>query len=450
MREINIILLLLFTFKNFSQQRIFSYQPTKNDSLIAFLDKKNEDRISRLSINHKKDIKKILNERNEAFKKGIKDSNYIFNKDVNYYLKSILGKIYVANPSIKYKDFYFFINKLPIPNAACYGNGIFTVNLGLFDFIETDDELAFILCHELAHFILEHNDKSLVAYLDKINSKEFKKEINNLKKIEYGRRKAFSDLFTDMNYHFLRHSRNSEIEADKLGFELFEKTIFNKNAAITALNKLGTIDESVFNEKIDLIRHFNFKNYPFKESWLQKEETLFDIKEVADDYALNKDSLKTHPDIPKRIEIINQILKEKKIAKSNNSLTLDKIKSLISKINIETLLDDNKLDIALYQSLILYDKKKITEEHFYSLLAFIIKKTYTAKVNHTFGKHVEQISPFSKEENLNIIKTFLNNIEIKNIRKIGLNLCIEKEEIMKNDKDFQEIKSFFIDLNKNN
>ena len=94
---------------------------------------------------------RIILERKKSFIEGIQDSTYVFDETINKYLNSILKEIYFGNKELKSKDFYFFLDKSPIPNATCYGNGIFTINLGLFNFVHSDDELAFIICHEFAH-----------------------------------------------------------------------------------------------------------------------------------------------------------------------------------------------------------------------------------------------------------------------------------------------------------
>jgi len=76
------------------------------------------------------------------FLNKISDSSFVFNKRITAYLNTILKEIYISNPKINKQELYFFIEKSQFPNAACYGNGIFTINLGLFKFVNTDVELA--------------------------------------------------------------------------------------------------------------------------------------------------------------------------------------------------------------------------------------------------------------------------------------------------------------------
>ena len=233
--------------------------------------------------------------------KEINDSTYIFNNKISKHLKSILSEISKSNPTIDFNNFYFLLDKSIIPNASCHGNGIFTVNLGLFKIIENDDELAFVISHEIAHYVLEHSDKSILSYVESSNSKEYKIQLEKVNKLEYGKRKAYSELMKNLSYNFLKRSRKAEIQADSLGLVILKKTKYNSKASIAVLKKLDISDKLLFNEDSNLKACFDFENYPFKLEWLNKEENLFDIKEKADDYALDKDSVKKYA-IPRLIE----------------------------------------------------------------------------------------------------------------------------------------------------
>lgn len=51
----------------------------------------------------------------------------------------------------------------PQPNARVYPGGKIFVNTGLMNFVDTDDELAAVLGHEVAHATLHHTIKNLTA-----------------------------------------------------------------------------------------------------------------------------------------------------------------------------------------------------------------------------------------------------------------------------------------------
>ena len=441
-------LFFLFSFYTNAQDIKLNYLPKNKDSLITYINTISKNKVTKFGAKYKKEIEEIILDRKNNFIKNIEDSTFIFDENINNYVNSILKEIYYSNAIKNSKDFYFFIEKSNIPNAACYGNGIFTIKLGLFNFVNSDDELAYIISHELSHYILEHNDKSLLKYVETFNSKVTKQKIKKIENQEYGKRKAYAEFVNELNFNFLNRSQSAELQADSLGLALFSRTKFNKFSSISALKNLELSDDIVFNENSKLKEHFNFEAYPFKEGWLQKEETLFDIKDSSNDFSLASDSIKTHPDIPLRVDVLNKLLKEKNTSIQASKDKLLKIKELVALLSVKSALDDNQLDFALYQTLVLYNKNQLNKTNYCIIVGKIFQKIYQLKNNHNFGKYVNSVSPFSDEKYLNEVRQFLINIEIKNIRKIGLNFCLAHADNI-NNPEFKTITEFFKNLNLN-
>jgi hypothetical protein len=74
------------------------------------------------------------------------------------YMYGLLSKIH---PSIlsdgRPGNLYIKILKNPEPNAVCLPNGTILITTGLLSSIDSEDELVAILCHEVAHFVLDHS-----------------------------------------------------------------------------------------------------------------------------------------------------------------------------------------------------------------------------------------------------------------------------------------------------
>lgn len=431
----------------FSQSSEIRYQPVRKDSVLAYINSVSNKKIAKFQNKYKKDIKEMVLERKKYFVKSIEDSSYIFETKISNYLKGILNEIYVSNPSLNTQDYYFFVDRSPWPNAGSFGNGIFSVNLGLLNFVNTDDELAFMICHEIAHQELEHSDKAMLKYLETLRSKAVKKQINQVSRQQYGRRRAYYDLIESLETNFMKRSRSAELQADSLGLALFKKTKFNKAASLVALQGLEISDTIVFNEDSKIREHFNFENYPFKEGWLAKDQTLFDTKESVNDYAFNKDSLKTHPDIPLRIEKLQKMLNEPTIPTLSAQEKFQQIKQYGALVNVQSLLDDKRLDMAMYQTMVLFNKKAMDQKTFGLLMAQMLQKVYELKNNHRFGKYVSQVSSFSDEQYLDQVKQFLHNVEMKQLKKIGLHFCQKYAQVLQDDSNFATITNYFNKLN---
>lgn len=431
----------------FAQDNGFHYSPSNMDSIESYLTKISNNKLTSFDSKKQKKIKEILHERKNSLLEEIKDSTFIFDKKIHSSVKRIVSEICHSNPQIDNDNLLFLISKSLIPNAASYGNGLFAINLGLFTQIENDDELAFIICHELAHEILKHNDKSIEEYVETFNSKDVKQKLKKATNQKYGRRSAVSLILKDVKYNFLKRSRIAETQADSLGYILFSKTKYNKEASLDVLKKLDLVDNTLFNSPTNLKQNFDFKEYPFKEIWVSEEKKLFDIKQSANDLNLNIDSLKTHPDIPIRIE---NLMRNFKITFTNSTKAeFSHLQKKAYENSIKIYFDDLKLDFALYQLLSLHEKDKIGEIEFNSAIAYLLKKLYILKEKHVFGKYVEGVNPFSEEIYINEIRLFLNNLELKNVRKIGLYFCLKNESKSNESPVFQDAFQFFKNLNPN-
>ena len=66
-------------------------------------------------------------------------------------LEELLGRLQRHWPEAKY-EFRVEIDDSPVMNAMAYPGGLIVVTAGLLDRVESENELAFILGHELGHF----------------------------------------------------------------------------------------------------------------------------------------------------------------------------------------------------------------------------------------------------------------------------------------------------------
>lgn len=119
------------------------------------------------------------------------------------------------------------------PNAFCWSDGTISVNTGLLQALTpTDDELAFVIGHEMAHAIRGHGrDKTLENVLLGFASA--------LAGFLFSRRAAdWAWLFGNLACQ--RMSRNDEKEADRIGMWIAANAGFDPRAAFTFLEKVAT------------------------------------------------------------------------------------------------------------------------------------------------------------------------------------------------------------------
>lgn len=121
------------------------------------------------------DTRNTLNEENEDYLLKLNESNQFLN-DAYFedYLYSISSKIHLGVlKDGRQGNINFKILKNPSPNAFCLSNGTILLTTGLISTIESEAELAAILTHEIAHFVLDHTMVNLNAQIDRKKRAEF-------------------------------------------------------------------------------------------------------------------------------------------------------------------------------------------------------------------------------------------------------------------------------------
>ena len=86
-----------------------------------------------------------------------------YNDSLQSYLDEVFRQITQANPELRRLDLRYLVSNSPVPNAFSLGDGTFVINLGLVRKLENEAQLAFIICHEIAHFYLDHGNIAAIA-----------------------------------------------------------------------------------------------------------------------------------------------------------------------------------------------------------------------------------------------------------------------------------------------
>ena len=75
-------------------------------------------------------------------------------------INTIVDRIVAQIPGQNRKNFKLHLYRDDSINAFCLPNGSIYVNTGLLKQIKSDDVLAFILGHEIAHYVARHGNES--------------------------------------------------------------------------------------------------------------------------------------------------------------------------------------------------------------------------------------------------------------------------------------------------
>jgi len=306
---IAIWLITLFSFPIFAQQSNIHFSPlgsTWYQTKIAALEKSNiPKRYTEQSAQAW--YQEMITDRNNSLIHLFKDNSVIYDTLLLNKCNTIAQRIVAANTNYHFDSIQFYINRSYVPNAACYGEGTIMVNLGLFLWLDNDDELALVLAHEMSHQVLNHLQSRLDKNIATLTSAGFTEELKDIKKSKDGKYDRFRKLMKSFTVENGRHGSYKESEADSLAAILMQQAGFNvANGAITLL-KLDNSDAPFTAPTFYSLKDF-FAAAPIDQSFFVVKSKYHGLSSAAVTMNADQDfdSVKTHPDCVLRYQAITR------------------------------------------------------------------------------------------------------------------------------------------------
>lgn len=402
----------------------------KKDILLSLIDKENAWDYKKIYEDHFKEIGRLW-----------QSDRPVTDPAAHGYLQSIVQKIISANAELKKTDARIVFSRDWWPNAYSMGEGTIAINAGLMVFLDNEAELVFVLCHELAHYYLDHTTKAIKKYVETVNSEAFQKELKRLAKTEFGVNKQLEELSKSFAFGSRRHSRENEAAADRLAFSFMKKTGYDCNAIKTGLELLDKVDDSLVYKPLALQQVFHFNEYPFKKKWIQKESSIFSQLDENDSplSGKEKDSLKTHPDCTKRISLLTDSLQALSV-KGEKFLVNEKLFKQLKKdffIEMtEQCYRDKNLSRNLYYSLLLLQSQENIPVAVYSV-SRCLNQIYDYQKDHKLGSKIDTENKSYPEEYNNLLR-MLGRLRLDEIANLNYNFCRQYVSQMKGYEGFEE------------
>lgn len=255
------------------------------DDFMSLMSEKFDADAAKIQTDERKQSKKIQKqfylESNYSINEIFKSGNVLFNDAISNYLNTIYSKIQEGNPELKQENIRFYTSRSTIVNAFAMHSGVIFINVGLVAKVETEDALAYIMCHEISHFLKKHNIKQYTFNV------EVDKKGNIFKSNEWE-----DKMFSKANY-----SRQQELEADSIGLVIFSKTNYNIHGAETALNCLETYN-------LPFKNNLNFSGTLFETDYFKLDSMIrVDVKDLKEKEKEEENpEYSTHPEINVRID----------------------------------------------------------------------------------------------------------------------------------------------------
>lgn len=420
----NIFLFIFFTTTNFclGQENIVLIDSSTvlcKKELFDEYEKKYETINKSISTSNSKKneiIKEVYLETQNNFLETINNNNFLCDNEYTNYLNSLLNEVLSKN-NIDSKEYKILLSKDSEINAFNLGEGTIVINYGLFLSIDTEDELVFVISHEIGHQYLKHVKNQIESFAEISTSIEIIKKTKQIRKQKYRKATKANDLLKKIIYQKYRQRRKAEIEADSIGLSFYKRTERNSNAAISLLEKLNKVDIEIDSLSIEDYRLiFEENGLILKEKYFNQEESIFNTYDQNSRF--ETDSLKTHPDCTKRIELIKKSINNSLNKKENieNDFFI-KIKKQSTYQNLVNLYSEKEYGISLYETLKLYKKDK-NNEFYKDLIYQNTIQIYNAKINYTINRYVPSYDVKSNSKSLNRFITFINSIKISDLETI--------------------------------
>ncbi len=265
----------------------------------------------------------------------VKSGNTLINDEVTDYLNELAAVLLKTNPGLK-SQLHIYTYKSPVVNAYSYDKGYIFIDIGLIAQAETEAQLAYILAHEISHYVKKHNIDGYVKYT-KIDKNNYDGKTNEDKLIEK-----------------CQYSKEHESEADLEGFRIIEQTNYDFRQAEKAFDVLQYAHLPF--ELVEFKKtYFNHGDYKIPEAYFLKEVSSIRNNSAEDD------TKHTHPNTARRKQAIGEL-----IAKRSNT---GRVNYIIGKEKFDYIRDLSRMELCR-----LYLKNRDYLNAFYA--GYILEQKY--------------------------------------------------------------------------
>lgn len=364
------------------------------------------------------ELAKIYKDFGKDFAEKVKGKDFVFNSVFDEKVKSLISSLRKNNSQIP-QNLKILIARDNTPNAYCFADGTFVINMGLFNWLNNDDQLAAVIAHELGHKISEHTLKAFINLIDQDQTDKL--VVENIKLNKENRNKQAFDILKNRVYKKGSENRKQEMQADSLGYTLFRNSDFKKSEFVNALQILKDFD-TISPRKLKMEtykKYFNLPNQAFNEKWLKKEDfSLYNYNHYKE--KLNEDSLSTHPEMILRIDMLKKKFPEIQTPvptekPSSNFVSLEKTARMEILPNYY---HSEDYGLGIYASLqFLQDTEE--EAYYKSWLGKCFSKIYEARKNYTLNRYLDRLEPKGQSESYQQFLSFMWNLNLDEIKNIA-------------------------------
>ena len=342
-----------------------------------------------------------------------------FNRQLDDYLRRLFDRLVSGSGYRPPGPVILKFSRHPTPNAFSVGEGTIAIHMDLVDRLENEAQLAAVLAHEFSHYYLDHLGQSYRNYVIYLTSKDYRKKVKQVYNGRYGRTEKAERLLKQVLYSRRRKSRRQELEADSLGYIIYVRAGFPPDQYLRSLALLDSVDTERDSLTVAFLRRwFHTASQPFNERWLQRED--FSAYFYADDP--ETDSLKTHPGIPERVEVLRRFSRRccPGAEVKNEGVSpgeFEKLKKNAPYERLFNLYHQKAYGLSLYHTL------KALQHHPrdpFLLKMFVLnfRALTQARQRLESGKYIPAYNPRIHSESMHLFIDFMNNMDEHEMQRL--------------------------------
>jgi Zn-dependent protease with chaperone function len=424
----------------YAQSEVYKLSGTDPDALQSLSDKHEnffKQTIAALPGEHKKELLQLYKARWENARQKFEKEEIYTSPAASAYLNQIVKEIVKSNACLNQLPLNCYFSRSGNPNASYVGEGMILINMGLFTRLNNESQVAFVICHEIAHQYLKHSENTIANYVTRLNSKEVQDELNTIKSSRYRRSQPLEDLTNAITFDTRRHVRRNESEADSLAVELLKHTGFDCSEVIATLKILDEIDTDSINTNECLRKLFNSKEYPFQQKWVFKEEGLLGGHANLQSNEF-EDSLKTHPDCKFRISKLEPVISRLHAGSKNvvDSAAFKHFAKLFQYEVVEYAYSSDNYGKSLFYTLELLQHMP-DDPYLLANIGRLFNGIYYAQKDHHLNEYVDLPAP-GYAPHYNDLLQFIQNLYPENIASINFHFLDRYYDKLKEYPPFME------------
>ena len=211
--------ILLILGATYAQESTMVLHDEKSTDLISELRKQKREELKAQNYPPDSDHGATYRQLTNYLIRLVNKEHLVNDKEINELVYAINDRLVASNPEIR-KIKKILIHRNGFQNAASYGEGTITLNLGLIACAKSEEELAFTIAHEIAHYHLDHLRDNIQRFVSKKSTAHVMKRI---RKIPTGNISVEDLEFVQSWFgYLLNHSQESELEADVIAMRMMK------------------------------------------------------------------------------------------------------------------------------------------------------------------------------------------------------------------------------------